>query len=225
MIDYYNDAPAPTNGLGGSGAQGVRKDTPAALGGTDGDIVTAQFDSLGNQRFTHCGGLPTYRSAKTSLAVGASATDIAILAGSATKTVKVHEVRVSAAATAAIVLNCQLLKRSTAFSGGTSTAPAIVPHDSGAAAATAVFTVFTAPPTTGTLTGAIATKKLNVGKLDGTGLAADELIFDIRPKNGEQPVTLRGVAEALCVNLNGESIGSGGVVNVEILFTEEATTA
>ena len=53
-IEKAEDA-AHTSGDKGIMALGVRNDTPASLGGTDGDYVPSQFDRLGNQRVVDSG--------------------------------------------------------------------------------------------------------------------------------------------------------------------------
>src|SRR6266550_8344389 len=86
------------------------------------------------------GAKSTYSAAKVGLVPGSSATDFFTLTGSATKTVRITRITITATTTSAtpVALDILLLKRSTANTGGTSTgSPTAVPHDSANPAATA----------------------------------------------------------------------------------------
>lgn len=161
----------------------------------------------------------TYSSAILGLVPAASATDVFTLAGSASKTVRVTRVSVSGTQTTAGEVDIQLLKRSTADTGGTSTAPAAVPHDSADAAATATVAAYTANPAVlGTLVGSIRTRKAQIGSpATVTSQSETEWLFGNRPA---QAVVLRGTAQVLAVNLNGVTV-TGGSLNVSIEWTEE----
>src|SRR6266480_1613673 len=92
----------------------------------------------------------TYRCAGF-VTPGAAPTDIITLAGSGTKTIHVTQVRITIESTTSGVADVLLVRRSSAASGGTSTTPTIAKLATANAAATAVCTVYTANPTTGTL--------------------------------------------------------------------------
>lgn len=159
----------------------------------------------------------TYRATVTGLVPAASATDIAYINGSATKTVRVTRIVVSGTAGTHVNTPIILVKRSTANSGGTCAAATNVPLDSSNAAATAVVNSCTANPTTGTLVGNISARSYFFGvATEASGPPADFLIG----QEGGQPLTLRGVAQGLAVNLGAVSVTSG-VVNVTIEWTEE----
>lgn len=97
----------------------------------------------------------TYSAATAAFASAATATDIFIVQGSATKTIRVIAVKVFATQTTAGAGNIFLLKRSTANTGGTTVATTRVPLDSQYPAATATVQHYTANPTVGTLVGNI----------------------------------------------------------------------
>ena len=150
-----------------------------------------------------------YAAATDNFAVAATATDIARLLGSGSKTIRVKRVVVSGRTTSGSPVACiiKLLKRSTANTGGTSVATTAVPLDSTSAAATAAANHYTANPTVGTLVGNIATRSITFQQL---GLV-ETLIFDF-----ETPIILRGTAEQLSVNFNSTSVtGSSICVNFE----------
>jgi hypothetical protein len=159
----------------------------------------------------------SYAASVTGLVVAASATDIFTIIGSATKTVRITRLRISGIkTTAGAAVDIQLIKRSTADTGGTSTAPTIVPYDSANAAATAVVAAYTANPTLGTAVGTLIVDSIFVPLATASGTAMD-YIFGNRPS---QAIVLRGVAQQLAVNLNGVTVG-GGAFDIWCEFSEE----
>lgn len=160
----------------------------------------------------------TYSAAITGLVVAAAATDVFTLRGSATKIVRVCQFSVSGTAGTALVANVQIIKRSTANTGGTSTAPVAVPNDSASPAATASALAYTANPTTGTLVGVARTQKLLFDVTTGAG-ASTSADYETHA-NGHRPLTLRGVAETLAINLAGVTLNTPSV-NIYVEWTEE----
>lgn len=121
-------------------------------------------------------------------------------------------------ATAAGAYDFLLIKRSTANSAGTSSTPAVVPLDSTNAAGTAVVKAYTANPTLGSAVGTIVSRKATVTTAAG---AIPEVPLVIQFGQGQaQEIVLRGVAQMLCLNLNGATM-TGGSLNIDILWTEE----
>ncbi len=159
----------------------------------------------------------TFSASISGLAVAASATDVFTITGSATKTVKVTHLEVSAVQTTSANAGIVLLKRSTANSGGTSTNPAKVPHDSNNPAATATVAAYTANPTTGSLVGNIRANKIFVSTAGSLG---QEVIMDFGQRPGGQALTLRGAAESLSINLGGVTL-AGGSFSIDVEWTEE----
>lgn len=160
----------------------------------------------------------TYAANIIALASVASATDIFTITGSATKTVKILRFGVSGIATAAASFVAQLIKRSTANTSGTSSAPAAVPHDSTSGAATATVLAYTGNPTLGSTVGAVRSAYIGLTGTSGvTGGAIQEWLFSTA---NDQAVTLRGVAQVLALNLNGVTV-TGGAFNVWVEWTEE----
>lgn len=157
-----------------------------------------------------------YSASILSLVPAAAATDIFTITGSATKTVRVTEVNLQCTETTAGAVAVQLVKRSTADTGGTSSAPTRVPHDSTSPAATATVLAYTANPTTGTLVGPVRATRENW--LAPASVAnAPRMPFTLY--NGV-PVVLRGVNEVLAVNLNGVTV-TGGNCALWTAWTEE----
>ncbi len=174
------------------------------------------------------GAKSTYSAAKVGLVPGSSATDFFTLTGSATKTIRVTRITITATTTSAtpVALDILLLKRSTANTGGTSTgSPTAVPHDSANAAATATVLSYTAPPTTGTLVGtALRNQKLMLMLATATAtdfMSNDKLVWEFgnRPS---QAIVLRGITEVLALNLNTTTPTATASFDVDIEWTEES---
>lgn len=168
---------------------------------------------------------PTFGSGTTGLVAAAAATDIAKLCGSATKVIRVSKISVSGRATAAASVDVALVLRSTAGSGGTATTPFIQPYDSQYPTATAVFSAYTANPTIGTPVGgtgaSLAQDQLFLGNLT-TGAPGARLVYTFGFDRPSSQVVLRGVANCLAVNLNGQT-ASGNLMDVSFEWTENAT--
>lgn len=148
--------------------------------------------------------------------LAAGATDLFTITGSATKTVKVLALHIAGNATTAITVNLSIVKRSTADTGGTSTAPTRVPHDSTNAAATATVLAYTANPTAlGASVGMLDAFKLDLP----TSASATNGQLDENFDDG-QPYILRGTGEMLAFNLNSTAI-AGGNLNISVHWTEE----
>lgn len=221
--DYQSGFAAPASGGVLQSVGGIRKDVGGDIAGADGDYAPIQLNSVGAVRVTGDGGKLTYSCAFDDLVGASSCTDLAIINGSSTKTVWVQEVRLSASATAAKTLDAKLLVRSTANSGGTSTAGTAVPHSSDDAAATAAILLYTANPTTGTATGAVRSTRMTISAADAAATQG-EIIWDLRGYNGGKGIRLEGTAQGLAINLDGESPGSGNSFSGSITWTEEPTT-
>lgn len=159
---------------------------------------------------------PTYSVGIVGFTPVATPTDFWQITGSATKIVRVLRISISGIATSATSVDLQLIKRSTASTGGTPTAPTIAPHDSNDSAATAVVNQFAANPTTGTGVGTVRSQKLNLGATGAAGVIA----WDFTTRNGKGFV-LRGVAQSLNLNWGGAAVPAGTLLTVDVEFTEE----
>ncbi len=174
------------------------------------------------------GSKATYGYARSTFAIAATPTDVAIINGSASKTVRITRIEIDALCTAATAaaLEIQLIKRSTANAGGTTTgSPTGVPYDSANGAATALMLCYTANPTTpGTSLGIIRDGKLVpvLSPYTATDFPThDRLVFQFGDRPGTQGLVLRGVAEGLAINLAGAAIPAGLSMGISIETTEE----
>lgn len=168
----------------------------------------------------------TYSAAFIGLVPAAATTDLVCLAGSATKTIRLQSINISGSGTA-ISVPATLLKRVTADSGGTAASTTANPantiskRDTNYPTATAVPIAYTANPTVNDSSptyidsqqlGVVAT---TVGVINPTvrfGFGADNT-------NLLSPPTLRGVAEQVCLNLNGTS--ATALLSGSLTWTEE----
>lgn len=186
---------------------------------TNGQRVDLQADANGRLLSASVpvdGSKLTYASAIAGLALAAAATDVFTLTGSASKTIRIHEISITGSATAAAFANISIIKRSTANTAGTSTTPAVVPHDSANAAGTAVARAYTANPTLGTTVGTIKSTRM---LFDSTTIVSTAYVWQ-QGSNPCQAIVLRGTSEVLAINMNGVTFTTG-VVNIHIVWTEE----
>ncbi len=169
----------------------------------------------------------TYSAAFIGLVPPASATDTICLAGSATKTVKLTGVRLSGSAATLITVPITLIRRASVATGGTAAlttanpANNISPRDTNNATAPAVPSSYTAVPTiTDSSPTYLDSASLTI-PVTSAGTVSEPLVFDYSPvQTLLQPVTLRGVAQQVCLNFNTVSISSG-LLNGSLTWTEE----
>ena len=149
-------------------------------------------------------------------ALAANATDIVSLVGSATKNVRVLRVEIMGLATAAAVVDLQLIKRTTADTGGTPV-PIVSPrYDTTDIAATAAANSWTANPAAlGTAQGTVRAGKLGLSASPAVGLP---LLWDFS-RDGVAPV-LRGVAEGLHISWGGVAVPAGTLLTGSIEWEE-----
>lgn len=176
------------------------------------------YDSRGQyagQKVTYSGGT----ALKTAAAAGT--TPFFSICGSSTKTVRVQRVLISMTTAAVQNVDIELIKTSTATSGGTATALTKVPHDSGSAASTVnLLNFYTAAPTAGAAVGVV-----NSGMVFSpatTAAAANSITpvdFDYRGQLEAEAPVLRGTAQCLEASM-GTSLGVP-TVTVSVVWTEE----
>ena len=160
-----------------------------------------------NKETAYCASTPVFTTA-------ASATDIFNFTGSGTKTIYIRKIVWKQANVASNGYHTvYLLKRSTANTGGTSSALTAVPLDSNFPSATASGVYYTANASSlGTSVGTIAHKFM---KLYYDLSFFDVTLFDAT--KGGSPIVLRGTGESISVNYNGvtDAIGTSAAVDIE----------
>lgn len=161
-----------------------------------------------------------YHFGKSALAPVATPTAVLVIKASATKTVYLHRIKVSGAATAAGTMPVFATKRLDDGTPGSAALTALTPAKDVTAAATnsgSVSTVGTANYTTlGTAAGVFCAGRVQMTAL-ATGVAAVPFVFE--PK---KPIALlAGSTEEITIELGGAALPSGGVVDLEVVTEEE----
>lgn len=199
----------PTSNPLTSGSQG----TAGCTGGRS--QLVAQTDAAGQPLIDKA----AYRfSGGPVTSIAASPTDWITITGSASKTVRITSITLCGLSTTAGSVVVQIVKRSTADSGGTSSAGTAVPLDSNDAAATAAVAIYTVNPTgLGTSVGAADTFYLNLQATGTAGCAST----DYGTRNG-QALVLRGTTQQAAINFTGVSLPAGYSLTWRIEETEGA---
>lgn len=178
-------------------------------------IVCAQDSVVASYSVTSIGIVPA-----------AAPTDIFCLTGSATRTVRVKQVRVTGTAGTAINITTYLMKHTVANTGGTAASteatglPTIVQTDSSLAAVSATATAYTANPTIDA-TRTFFSAQTMLLPVTSTAVTAAPALWLFDPPSSFAPPALRGIAQQLCVNYNAVTTPSSGVVSVNMIFTEQ----
>lgn len=197
-------------------------------------LAHAQAPACGGVNFVPQPGLvciidsttPTYVATSIGLVPGAAPTDIACLTGSATKTVRVKEVRVSGTAGTAINIIAVLRKNVSADTAGTpATSTALpVPYalDTTFPAVSATAIAYTANPTVNDAAPGLISAQTVFLPVTSTATAGTPAVFywDAGGPATSSP-TLRGIAQQVCVNLNGVTAPSSGLMTVSFMWTEQ----
>lgn len=161
----------------------------------------------------------TYGVFITNFVPAATPTDVLQIYGSATKVIRVKSILIAGTATAASNIIANLIRRSTANSGGTSTVPVGVPRDTTNDTATAALRLYTVNPTAlGTAVGTIDGGRLNLAPPANGSI--DRLLFQYAWQM-DQAFVLRGATQGLCLNLGGATWPAGGAMDISIAWTEE----
>lgn len=202
--------------------------------GASSDIVTVDpvskalretpYDAAGREVSAHS--KATY-AASSNFTPAATPTDLVIIEGSATKTLRIVSFQIETTTTAAGSVQFFLIKRSTADTTGTFVAAGNVAMDSNDAAATANRVGhFTANPgALGTAIGTIATKRVGTSlTVPGANTFKDNSV-EMLPVNLAtllpRPVVLRGVVQCLAINFAGAALVAGQTHAYTIGWIEE----
>lgn len=188
------------------------------------------YDSAGRA----IAGAATY-SISSNFTPVATPNNLVIIAGSATKTIRVYGMWIFTQATAAGSAQFFLKKYSTLWGGAGVfvSAGTAVPFDSNNAAATAAQVGhFSTDPTPGTLVGimraaTIATPVLRpatpagIIELSGIDMISGTQSMDATTSGLLQPITLRGTAQYLAIDHNDVALIAGQIHQYTVIWTEE----
>lgn len=166
---------------------------------------------------------PTYGATAIGIVPAAATTDMACLTGSATRVSRLQAVRVSGSGTA-ISVPVMVTKNLTASTGGTATTGTAIPVpfrlDSNDPAPTATAVAYTANPTVTSGAGILDAGNLGLVATTVGASVQPFVLFDYAHRNFAEAITLRGIAQQVCVNLNGTS--ATALLNVSFRWTESA---
>lgn len=184
------------------------------------------YDSAGRE--ISIGKVATF-AASGAFTPAATPTDMVLLGGSATKTVRAIAMIIAGQTTAASSIEYLLVRRSTANTVGTFVAATAVKNDSLNAAATAVIGHYTANPTLGNTVGTVNRISVATPVLKGASWAGiiqstnfDMCQIGLVPSDSiSQAMVLRGTAEQLAINFAGAALIGGQIHQYTVLWTEE----
>lgn len=170
----------------------------------------------------------TFSAGFVGLVPAAAATDIVCLAGSASKVVKLIQVKLAGTAGTLITVPVTLIRHVTVDTGGTAALTTANPannvsvRDTLNGAVTAVPVSYTANPT---ITDATPTYVDSIDLTLPTTAAGTVTIPAILEYGRDQvsliqPPTLRGAAAQICINIGASTVASG-LINGSITWTEE----
>jgi hypothetical protein len=158
---------------------------------------------------------PTYRYAVSDVSPAATATDVLVLSGSASKrAVRIHKVRVLGSANAHSLYEFEVLKRTAANTAGTATNPTPAKMDSLTSAATATLALYSANPSALGAGVVIASRSLWLPNHSSVSISAE-------PEVIAAPVILRGPLESLAINFRGGAVPAGASLHFEIEWSED----
>lgn len=169
--------------------------------------------------------VPTYHAVGVAIAVGTAPTDVSCITGSATKTIRLKKVRLSGTAGTAINISTYLTKHIVANTGGTAATgtalPAAYPMDSTNPTASATLQAWTVNPTIADAASTVINAATLLLPVTSTTSSQSAVVFDWGSGGiALQGPILRGIAQQVCVNLNGVTAPSSGLLNVEWVWTE-----
>lgn len=172
--------------------------------------------------------VPTYHAVGVAIAIGTAPTDVACITGSATKVIRLKKVRLSGTAGTAINISTYLTKHIVADTGGTpatgTALPTAYPMDSTNPTVSATLQAYTANPTIADAASTVINAATLLLPVTTTASSQSAVIFDWGSGGiALQGPVLRGIAQQVCVNLNGVTAPSSGVLNVEWVWTELAS--
>lgn len=169
--------------------------------------------------------IPTYAATSVALVpVAAGATDFFCIAGSATKVVRLQEIRVYGTATTIVTVPLLVMKHTSLDTGAASAVGTQIPVpytlDSSNVAVTATTRAWiTANPTiVDSAPGIIGSANL---QLNLPAAVSTPALFDWKERNYMEAPTLRGTAQEVCLNLNTTAVVAG-LLYATVTWTEAA---
>jgi hypothetical protein len=161
----------------------------------------------------------SYRVQAADVGVAATATDVLVLYGSSTRTIRVNRIQATADATAQSVIDFYVYKRTALDTGGTSTVLNIAKNDSLDPDSTATVRLYSANPAalgSGIL---FAGDHYALPAAASTGYPGVPWVEDFGVRN-DKSLILRGPNECVAFSLDGQTIPAGFVLYAGMSWTE-----
>lgn len=170
----------------------------------------------------------TYNAVSIGLVPAASATDIFCITGSATKLIKVAGLTIYGTAGTLITVPAVVLRRATVDSAGTAASTIANPANTISKAdtlngtASATLIAYTANPTINDASPTYVRSANITLPTTAAGTTPTNTVFTFGANLPQftQQLTLRGIADQVCLNLQATSVSSG-VLNITATWTEE----
>jgi hypothetical protein len=163
----------------------------------------------------------TFRYVAQDITPVATATDVLVISGSATKIIRVTKVEIVGTATTASIYDHYIIKRTVANTAGTSTNVTAAQADSADDAQTATLKLYTANPSALGTGIAIEAHKTYLSASATPGAAALPSSYEFGVRN-DKAIVLRGTSESLAINFNGQAVPTGASLYLGIEWTEDA---
>ncbi len=183
---------------------------------SSGNPVAARADG-GVLSVSSNGSRTTFRYTAIDITPVATATDVLVLKGSASKVIRLTKVTVMGSATASAIYDAYLVKRTAANTGGTSTNPSATTADSSDPAQSGTVVLYSANPSalgTGTT---MEAAKIYLGT---AAITSPQVNFIWGNRNDKAPM-LRGTSESLAINFNGAAVPTGASMYLTLEWTED----
>jgi hypothetical protein len=166
------------------------------------------------------GGLVTY-SVGQDFVSPINATDLALIQGSATKTIKIQKILYTMTAGNQTNVVITVVRRSSGNTGGTSATATIAKLDKNDPAPTAVVRTYTTNPTPGTDAGIIRALSFAPQTAGGNNVIPSQ-VYRFGGAGGViKPITLRGTSEYLALVSNASNGVAGFTSRLSVEWTEE----
>ena len=195
-----------------------------------GFVIPAGLDSSGNPVAARADGgvlststngtRATFHYVAQDITPVATATDVVVLSGSASKVIRVTKISIVGTATAASIYDHYVIKRTAANTGGTSTSKTAAQSDSTDAAQTATLLLYTANPSALGTGISVEANKTYLAAGATPGAAALPIVYTFGTRN-DKAIVLRGTAESIAINFGGQAVPSGASLYINIEWTED----
>ena len=150
----------------------------------------------------------------------ATATDVVVLSGSASKVIRVTKISIVGTATTASIYDHYVIKRTAANTGGTSTSKTAAQSDSADSAQTATLLLYTANPSALGTGVSVEANKTYLSASATPGAAALPIVYTFGTRN-DKAIVLRGASESIAINFGGQAVPSGASLYISIEWTED----